>query len=285
MPYRFKAWTGLPGTYGVPVAGLAALANYPAVADVEDRVVHGSRGERVGTLVVGGAGAVFPAQSDVWHDAGLYGPTGTDYTPAMRASDIPVTGGAAAALTAPDVKSGVVVDDITGSYTGSSAPGNPEEVIAAQVLSLPMQRLKTLLMATAAWQAIADIQDDHIRFCEVSETEDVALRPWALIDQGPQWDAELSAVGTSNEFLASGSLMLRFVFDVLAADAESAGDAQMRVTNTIGEILEQMIALAGSGGYLMVNSIKLVEQGRTAPEHRASEGDFVSMMFEIGWGL
>ncbi len=41
-------------------------------------------------------------------------------TPAMRASDITVTNGAAATLTAPDIKLNVVVDDLTGTYGSGS---------------------------------------------------------------------------------------------------------------------------------------------------------------------
>jgi hypothetical protein len=280
MAYRWKAKSVTPTDYVFLNAALTTAMGWPAEADAKLNIHYGYSFEQfTGLLVVTGGGAgTYPHAADVWHDTGTFGPTGVEYTPAMKGSDI-------TNCTAGNIKHHVVIDDVTGNYSGTTAPGSPETVVAGHTLSLPMQRLKTLLLATTIWQGIVDEADDHIRFCEVGEHEDVALRPWALIDQGSQWEADLSATGTAHEFLSSGSLMLRFVFNVAAGDADNSGDAQMSITNTIGEIIEQMIALAGSGGYLMINSIKLAELGRTAPENRASEGDFVSMMFEIGWGL
>jgi hypothetical protein len=63
----------------------------------------------------------WPAAANVWYGTGGYGPLNTTYTPAMRASNIDVTGGAGAHLTAPDVKSGVTVDDVEGSATGGGS--------------------------------------------------------------------------------------------------------------------------------------------------------------------
>lgn len=59
-----------------------------------------------------------PAAADVWYGTGTYGYASGLSTPAMRASDITVTNGDAATLTAPDIVSGVVVDDVTGSASG-----------------------------------------------------------------------------------------------------------------------------------------------------------------------
>lgn len=59
-----------------------------------------------------------PAAGDVWYGTGTYGYASGLSTPAMRASDITVTNGDAATLTAPDIVSGVVVDDVTGSASG-----------------------------------------------------------------------------------------------------------------------------------------------------------------------
>ena len=90
MAYRFKAYTGLAGSYGFPVAALATLANYPLTTNVKlGSPDHGSRSERVGSYVADIGDAVFPAAANVWHDTGLYGPTGADTTPVMQASDIP----------------------------------------------------------------------------------------------------------------------------------------------------------------------------------------------------
>jgi hypothetical protein len=55
----------------------------------------------------------------VWHDTPPYGPTGSDYTPAMVGSDI-------ANLEAGNIKDGVQIDNVKGSYdpmSGAKWPG------------------------------------------------------------------------------------------------------------------------------------------------------------------
>ena len=64
------------------------------------------------------AAAAFPGEADVWHDTGLYGPTGEDYTPAMVGSDIEN-------LEAGNVKKDVIIDDVTGTYEGAGGGGGP----------------------------------------------------------------------------------------------------------------------------------------------------------------
>ena len=61
---------------------------------------------------------VFPTAANVWHDTGAYGPTGADYTPSKVGSSIPN-------LAAGNVKSGVAIDDVTGTYTGSGLLTHP----------------------------------------------------------------------------------------------------------------------------------------------------------------
>lgn len=58
--------------------------------------------------------AVYPDAADVWFGSGDYGPTGADYTPSKRASSI-------AFCESGNIKSGVTIDDVNGSY--SAAPG------------------------------------------------------------------------------------------------------------------------------------------------------------------
>jgi hypothetical protein len=113
-----NAGLGVTTTEGVPVA----LVKPNIGVDQNDVSLY--------TLT---AGIVFPDESDVWYDTGLFGPTGSEYTPAMRASDITVTGGAGATLSAPDIGLDIVVDDLTGTleaggsgYSAAWVGSNPE---------------------------------------------------------------------------------------------------------------------------------------------------------------
>jgi hypothetical protein len=73
-------------------------------------------------------GGTYPAAANVWAGTGAYGPTGTEYTPAMHASDITVTNGDAATLTAPDIVDGVIVDDVTGTAEAGGSSGGARPI-------------------------------------------------------------------------------------------------------------------------------------------------------------
>jgi hypothetical protein len=146
MAYRFKAYTGLPGSYGFPVAALTLLANYPAEADVEDTVLYGSRNEQEGDLVVEMGDAVFPALANVWHDTGLYGPTGVEYTPSKVASSI-------TNCTADNIKANVAIDDVTGTYGPAQAlvvTPDPTDALAVDAASFLADFGETVIYRPAA---------------------------------------------------------------------------------------------------------------------------------------
>jgi len=135
--FKSVAETSVGQYYFMPDA-LVDLANYPAVEVVElGSPSFGVESELDGTLDLGGLinpAAVVEAQyvlaphenytggdtgtltlsaeADTFYGTGAYGVGGNGSTPAMRASDI-------ANCEAGNVKSGVTIDDVTGSYTGS----------------------------------------------------------------------------------------------------------------------------------------------------------------------
>ena len=89
------------------VVFLGQLATFAAI--------HLQRQTRWKELVLGQLPAirqpVYPAAADTWHTAGDYGPNADDYTPVMRASDI-------ANCEPGNVKLGVAIDDVTGTFAG-----------------------------------------------------------------------------------------------------------------------------------------------------------------------
>lgn len=106
------------GEYGIDInTGLVftpTLIN-PATSDVRSGVLFGTAGAEIGTYDPL-APATWPAASSVFHTASVYGPTGSDYTPTLYASDI-------SNCTQGNIKSGVTIDDVTGNYTGSGGGG------------------------------------------------------------------------------------------------------------------------------------------------------------------
>jgi phage gp37-like protein len=119
MAYRWKAKSTTPGDWVFLNAALTAAMGWPAQADVKLNVHYGYSPEQfTGSLVVTGGGAgTYPHEADTWIGTGLYGPTGSEYTPAMRASDI-------ANCEAGYIKDGVAIDDVTGTYGHVDAGGS-----------------------------------------------------------------------------------------------------------------------------------------------------------------
>lgn len=68
-------------------------------------------GQDISAIVTG---PTLPSASNVWYGSGTYGYSGGTTTPTKRASSI-------TNCSAGNVKSGVVIDDVTGSYTGTAA--------------------------------------------------------------------------------------------------------------------------------------------------------------------
>lgn len=80
-----------PTTASLDVGASRYTPDFPTAGNVLD---SDTVNEASGTLTL-------PAEADVWYGTGAYGVAGSGSTPAMRASDITVTGGDAATLTAP----------------------------------------------------------------------------------------------------------------------------------------------------------------------------------------
>ncbi len=107
-PCYYIAGYGLGAMWGDPVQYeftgeyAEALEAYYKSAET-----YGYHAKRVGTYDPCAA-AVYPAEADVWHDTGAYGPKGVEYTPAMVGSDIEN-------LEPANVRIDVEVDDVTGT--------------------------------------------------------------------------------------------------------------------------------------------------------------------------
>lgn len=96
---KFGVSSGTPGTYHEAETG-----------EVQAGVMFGPASAYTGTYDPT-ADDVWPLATNVWHDTGAYGPTGADYTPEMVGSDI-------VNLEAGNIKDGVTIDDVEGTYAG-----------------------------------------------------------------------------------------------------------------------------------------------------------------------
>jgi len=149
-------------------------------------------------------------------------------------------------------------------------------------LSLPLGHLKMLLAASSTFANW--IGSSHVRFVEVTAAEDKDLRPWALIDQGSDWERTKFAADAAR-LRGGGSLLLRILADVPTEHADDAADSQFWFTNQLGVVVQEIEELAGSDAYLNVTGVNLIELERADESVVNTEGDYVTALFEVSWGI
>ena len=114
-----------------------------------------------------------------------------------------------------------------------------------------------------------------------------ALRPYAVCftaaRQGFRYG--LAAVGNGFEFRGSGRLELRLVQNAPHGILEPTAEADLLFRNTIGDILDDMCELAGTGGYLAFNNIA-IEDGPYWPgaAQRTAQGLWQAVELSLDWG-
>ena len=167
-------------------------------------------------------------------------------------------------------------------------------VTPSGMLSLPLENLRTLVAASAAFQAwvgatgeteaelIASAKE-HIYLVGLDGDNVVNARPFAVVDHGESWT--LTRLAEPHTYRATGSLLLCFEDNVDAAHAGSIPDAQLAFTNMVGDVVEDMFEKAGTDTYLAVSQITLVRgPSRSAETQQKTEGDFMQIVLQVDWG-
>ncbi len=119
----------------------------------------------------------------------------------------------------------------------------------------------------------------------VYELEDIQnLRPHAIITT-LSYRSSHDSTGSAFGFVDSGILVLRLEQDVPPDIANDMAEIGRRFTNTIGNIWDELEALAGGAGYLAIEAIDMSEPwGRSAEQDADGMGDFVRAELTITWG-
>lgn len=108
-----------------------------------------------------------------------------------------------------------------------------------------------------------------------------ALRPYCIISTD---DADLEAPASGPDWDQRGHLMLGFEQAVTTALANDPGGLGEAFENTIGDILDDMKALANTAGYLNISTISIPGPWVRTPEDvAAQEGDAVQMFVILGY--
>lgn len=112
-----------------------------------------------------------------------------------------------------------------------------------------------------------------------------AYRPYALVWTEP----ESGFTKRTDGFVAadeSGVMLMRFIQTVDPSIANDPAEISRRFINTLGTILDEMIALSWGGGYLAISEMKL-EFGpyRGDPDEKSSQGDYVGADVQVTWAI
>jgi len=164
-------------------------------------------------------------------------------------------------------------------------------VSATGPLSLPLENLRTLLANSATfktWVGAADVTaaKDRIYLAGVAGT--AYTRPYAVVMQAGAGGLErvAEADGAAKRFIASGRLLLALEDDVPSDYQSSYADAELDFTNTIGAIISEMEALAGTSGFLAVKHIAIHSgPARSDADEKSSTGDYYQIVLEVEWGI
>ena len=159
-------------------------------------------------------------------------------------------------------------------------------------LSVPLGLLAATLAASAAFRAwvgaTTGTEQENLAAAQarIYEYESESwTRPYGLVSHDDLWHAGKIADGSHNLFSHDGELFLGF-----EADAEETGDAELsarRFSNTVGTILDEMKALAGTPGYLNIVDIQIKTGPQRCRPDRRDEADaaedYWQAEFRIRW--
>jgi hypothetical protein len=170
---------------------------------------------------------------------------------------------------------------------------------ATSLLSKPKSYLAAQLAACAKWQelcaingAAASIYFDALppppdqAECYTAE-QLTALRPLCVIYSDENTGLVLDhqshgplGFGYQDSGVVKGYLEI-------AVDPQLADDAQQAVRvfeNDIGQVLTELLALAGQAGYLAISRATFTGPMRNHADARADEGDYFQLHFTFEWG-
>jgi len=231
----------------------AARNTDPGEANVADGISYKILNvAKEGTLLGGGTGLeTYPDEAYVHADAGDYGPTGTEYTPALSA---------------------------LANWYEIAVPETPPITPAwSQALALESAR-QTLAVTTvfADRVAAADpgaLAESHIWLDEIADNAGLSdHRPYALLkycDRGSTVIAE----GTQVDLIVSGGIVLWLEFDA-RSDLTDHDDQYWDALNFFGGVIDQMEALSGADEYLPFRSEMIVAPHRTERAKRRTGNDY-----------
>ncbi len=104
-------------------------------------------------------------------------------------------------------------------------------------------------------------------------------RPFCLITMGTAWQA--NKVGEINSYFCSGNIEI--LFEQLAKTNSTESQVCEDFLDNIGNIIEDILALSGTSGYVAITSISLMDIWRPHETEVKTYGDIIQAKFSIDW--
>ncbi|MGD8237838.1 MAG: hypothetical protein PVH68_04760 [Armatimonadota bacterium] len=165
----------------------------------------------------------------------------------------------------------------------------------------PLERLRTMLANCDTWQtwtgATGGTEAERIAAAkehiyipviprvdgEEYPTTVADARPYALIDQGATHGRD--SVSTGPRGLPSGSILLMIAADTPDAVADDPSDAQQSFMGNVGDVLDELDALAGTSSHLALRSWELINGPFRSDDFEEASGDYWEVVYEISWSV
>ena len=159
----------------------------------------------------------------------------------------------------------------------------------------PLELLRNLVAASSTFQTWVGAEDAAaakasiylVSVPEVSEedywTTLASAQPYCILDTGDGYGLHKTA---ENCFRVDGDMVLAFCDAVASENADDPEAAQKAFMLQVGNTIDDMAALAGTPGYLVVADFDIVESPqRSSPEERNELGDIYWTVLQITRGL
>lgn len=165
----------------------------------------------------------------------------------------------------------------------------PEEILAATIADCP--RWQAMCRAADAEGAMQSIyfdalppppNDEDAYSCEQLE----ALRPYVMVYSDEDTGVSFNHSATTLGFNFRGSGRIKATIEQ-TVDPEVAHDPQevfRRFKNDVGVLLQEMMARAGSAGFLAMRNVTAQGPLRAHEDLIQDEGDFVVYHLTLEWG-
>ena len=172
-------------------------------------------------------------------------------------------------------------------------------------ISLPLENLAVLLAACPAFQAwvnAPNAQRARNSIYLVARPAGSAVRPFALIHQtgaARSWAATRIADGAAGMYTKAGALGIFFEAGVSPEyqPDEREADAELEFTNAVGAIIDGLLDLAGTAGYIAIRDVRkavgpvrassieenTIDAAQPDSMQEQSNGCYYQIAFEITW--